>query len=342
MNDARFAVINEPFKSQQGKRNFLDFKIEFLQRRFKLLEQALIIEEELKKAEKLNISSAEPPRPSQKENFEDTVAVGENLQSLVTEAANDTRSDNVALHKVLTQLEELLNEMKGDISRLPATLTHFPVVSKKLQMTERQILNRLTTEDSGATAGLSSLPPPGPFVTPAMNQKFNGIQPKFAALHDEGFINIEEKNAAATTLTNNKEEEEKKDVTIAAAASSTEVEKVEEKYDIKKEEEKETTTNGTFETKDDDTTEKEEEIKQENGNDDVEMQESYINGNDQPSKLEANGMHISAAASHQETSVEVEEEVEKMDTSEDVEQQLPSTKESSSATEEEKVPESTA
>uniref|UniRef100_A0AC34GCA4 CHD C-terminal 2 domain-containing protein n=1 Tax=Panagrolaimus sp. ES5 TaxID=591445 RepID=A0AC34GCA4_9BILA len=259
MNDARFAIINEPFKSEQGKGNFLDLKNKFLQRRFKLLEQALIIEEQLRRAAHLNITQKpeEQQTAQLNEHFADLEAIAESHQSLVKEAANGTRGANVVLHKeaangtrganvvlhkVLTQLEELLNEMKGDVSRLPATLTRLPTVTERLQMTERQILNRLTTKDPEAAAGLSPLPPPGPFVTPAMNQKFNGIQPKFAALHGEGFINIEEDNAAATILTNNKEEEKKKDVTIAAA-SSTEVEKVEEKSDIKKEEEKETSTN---------------------------------------------------------------------------------------------------
>lgn len=76
--------------------------------------------------------------------------------------------------------------MKADVSRLPATLTRLPNVTERLQMTERQILNRLTTKDPDASAGLSPLPPPGPFVSPAANQKFTGIQPKFAALHGEG------------------------------------------------------------------------------------------------------------------------------------------------------------
>lgn len=40
--DARFAIINEPFKMDVGKGNFLEIKNKFLARRFKLLEQALV------------------------------------------------------------------------------------------------------------------------------------------------------------------------------------------------------------------------------------------------------------------------------------------------------------
>jgi len=45
-NDAQFAIINEPFKTEANKGNFLEMKNKFLARRFKLLEQALVIEAE--------------------------------------------------------------------------------------------------------------------------------------------------------------------------------------------------------------------------------------------------------------------------------------------------------
>ena len=36
-NDVRFAIINEPFKAEQGKGNFLEMKNKFLARRFKVV-----------------------------------------------------------------------------------------------------------------------------------------------------------------------------------------------------------------------------------------------------------------------------------------------------------------
>merc|ERR1719264_1629748 len=48
-NDGRFCIINEPFKMDVGKGNFLEIKNKFLARRFKLLEQALVIEEQLRR-----------------------------------------------------------------------------------------------------------------------------------------------------------------------------------------------------------------------------------------------------------------------------------------------------
>ncbi len=45
-----------------------------------------------------------------------------------------------------------------------------------------RILNRLTAKDNDAESGKSPLPPPGPFVTPLLNQQLSGIQPKFMVL----------------------------------------------------------------------------------------------------------------------------------------------------------------
>ena len=73
-NDIRFNIINEPFKvckaltlnkeennftslqMDVGKGNFLEIKNKFLARRFKLLEQALVIEEQLRRAAYLNLT----------------------------------------------------------------------------------------------------------------------------------------------------------------------------------------------------------------------------------------------------------------------------------------------
>jgi chromodomain-helicase-DNA-binding protein 5 len=53
--DAHYNIINEPFKTEIGKGNFMEIKNRFLQRRFKLLEQALVIEEQLRRAAYLNV-----------------------------------------------------------------------------------------------------------------------------------------------------------------------------------------------------------------------------------------------------------------------------------------------
>lgn len=67
---------------------------------------------------------------------------------------------------VLNQLEELLSDMKADVTRLPSMLSRIPPVAARLQMSERSILSRLTTRGgeppvqqvSGLWAGAQSLP----------------------------------------------------------------------------------------------------------------------------------------------------------------------------------------
>lgn len=66
-------------------------------------------------------------------------------------------SFSVARAPVLNQLEELLSDMKADVTRLPATLSRIPPIAARLQMSERSILSRL------ASKGTESHPTP---VTP--------------------------------------------------------------------------------------------------------------------------------------------------------------------------------
>ncbi|CAD6191489.1 unnamed protein product [Caenorhabditis auriculariae] len=182
-NDARYAIINEPFKQEQGKGNFAEIKNKFLQRRFKLLEQAMVIEEQLRRASYLQLQNQPDAPGALAQRFADLENIADAHLNIAKESQAGNRNANAVLHKVLGQLEELLSDMKADVSRLPATLNQLRPVTQRLNMTERQILSRLTTKDPEALAGRSPIPPPGPFITPLLNQQFNGIQPKFAALH---------------------------------------------------------------------------------------------------------------------------------------------------------------
>ncbi|KRY35153.1 Chromodomain-helicase-DNA-binding protein 3 [Trichinella spiralis] len=170
-NDPRFAIINEPFSSEQGKGNFVDIKNKFLQRRFKLLEQALIIEEQLRRAAYLNLQQdIINPVMALNMRFSEVECLAESHQHLSRESLSGNRPANAVLFKVLNQLEELLNDMKSDVSRLPATLARLPSVTSRLAMSERSILSRLTMKDSGeAVPPNPGLPPPGPFVTPSFS-----------------------------------------------------------------------------------------------------------------------------------------------------------------------------
>ncbi|CAH1990110.1 unnamed protein product [Acanthoscelides obtectus] len=187
--DARFAIINEPFKMDVGKGNFLEIKNKFLARRFKLLEQALVIEEQLRRAAYLNLTQ-DPNHPAMSLNarFAEVECLAESHQHLSKESLAGNKPANAVLHKVLNQLEELLSDMKSDVSRLPATLARIPPVAQRLQMSERSILSRLAATSSSntqaTTAVMSQFPPgfnagnlPG-FAAAAAN--FSNFRPQYS------------------------------------------------------------------------------------------------------------------------------------------------------------------
>ena len=152
-NDPRYAILNEPFKGEMNRGNFLEIKNKFLARRFKLLEQALVIEEQLRRAAYLNMSE-DPTHPSMALNtrFAEVECLAESHQHLSKESMAGNKPANAVLHKVLKQLEELLSDMKADVTRLPATIARIPPVAVRLQMSERNILSRLANRSSGAAA----------------------------------------------------------------------------------------------------------------------------------------------------------------------------------------------
>uniref|UniRef100_A0A8C9TSH1 Chromodomain helicase DNA binding protein 5 n=1 Tax=Scleropages formosus TaxID=113540 RepID=A0A8C9TSH1_SCLFO len=145
-NDPRYAILNEPFKTEMHKGNYLEMKNKFLARRFKLLEQALVIEEQLRRAAYLNMTQ-DPSHPAMALNtrFAEVECLAESHQHLSKESLAGNKPANAVLHKVLNQLEELLSDMKADVTRLPSMLSRIPPVSARLQMSERSILSRLTS-----------------------------------------------------------------------------------------------------------------------------------------------------------------------------------------------------
>merc|ERR1712156_1100692 len=135
--------------------NFLEIKNKFLARRFKLLEQALVIEEQLRRAAFLNLTQdANHPAMALNARFAELECLAESHQHLSKESLGGNKPANAVLHKVLNQLEELLSDMKQDVSRLPATLARVPPVTQRLQMSERNILNRLV--NPAALAGTNT------------------------------------------------------------------------------------------------------------------------------------------------------------------------------------------
>ncbi|XP_039552588.1 chromodomain-helicase-DNA-binding protein 3-like, partial [Passer montanus] len=140
-NDGAFGVINEPFKGEASKGNFLEMKNKFLARRFK-------------------------------------------FQLPITREQQAEGTLSPCARAVLNQLEELLSDMKADVTRLPATLSRIPPIAARLQMSERSILSRL------ASKGTESHPPPsfppGPYATPPSFGGSFGTPPGGALPHPGG------------------------------------------------------------------------------------------------------------------------------------------------------------
>merc|ERR1711997_622883 len=176
-NDVRFCISNEPFKMDVGKGNFLEIKNKFLARRFKLLEQALVIEEQLRRAAYLNLTQdTNHPAMALNTRFTEVECLAESHQHLSKESLAGNKPANAVLHKVLNQLEELLSDMKSDVSRLPASLARIPPVAQRLQMSERSILSRLATNATGgATAEGSQITPAGQFPSGFHQGQLSGV-----------------------------------------------------------------------------------------------------------------------------------------------------------------------
>lgn len=150
-NDLAFSIINEPFKFDASKNNFVDIKNKFLARRFKLLEQALVIEEQLRRAAVSNMPqdiATIPQVGALNQRFAELETIAEAQQQLTKESTTGgSKPARMVLAKVLNQLDDLLNDMKSDVSRLPATISRIPSVASRLQMSERTILSRLAHQD---------------------------------------------------------------------------------------------------------------------------------------------------------------------------------------------------
>lgn len=140
-NDPRFDTINRPFA-----RMSVDYKNKFIARRFKLLEQALIVEEQLKRATLMEVKQDNAhPAMSLQSRFAELECLAESHQHLSKESLSGNKPANAVLHKVLNQLENLLSDMKNDVTRLPTALAKMPPVTHRLVMSERAVLTRLTT-----------------------------------------------------------------------------------------------------------------------------------------------------------------------------------------------------
>ncbi|NWH80786.1 CHD5 protein, partial [Piaya cayana] len=191
-NDPRYVILNEPFKSEIHKGNYLEMKNKFLARRelwsrifpsltSQLLEQALVIEEQLRRAAYLNMTQ-DPNHPAMALNarLAEVECLAESHQHLSKESLAGNKPANAVLHKVLNQLEELLSDMKADVTRLPSMLSRIPPVAARLQMSERSILSRLATRGGDPAIQQGSF---------GSSQIYNNFGPNFRGPGPGGIVN---------------------------------------------------------------------------------------------------------------------------------------------------------
>merc|ERR1719361_691315 len=166
-NDMRFAIINEPFKMDVEKGNFLEIKNKFLARRFKLLEQGLVIEEQLRKMTLVQLPNDEGQAEIDiNDKLAEVETLAESHRHLSKERFAEDKSATELFYKKLDHLEDLLSDMKSDVSRLPVSLAKIPSVAQRLQMSEKSILARLSTNSTGGSSTIQSqITPAGQFPT---------------------------------------------------------------------------------------------------------------------------------------------------------------------------------
>lgn len=154
-NDPQFSIIDKPFHMDVSKGNFLEIKNKFLTRRMKLLEQSLVIEEQLRRASTMNETAAAATSDPVSTmtlgtKFAELETLAEAHQCLGKDAESGNKHVNSVLHKVLNQLDNLLNDMKTDVARIPTNLARIPPVSQRLLLSERSILSRLAGQSQQA------------------------------------------------------------------------------------------------------------------------------------------------------------------------------------------------
>lgn len=114
-------------------------------RRFKLLEQALVIEEQLRRAAYLNLTQEQNnPLMALNSRINDLELFAEAnkdvlMQYAATKDPASVKPMNIVLQKVMTQLDEICADIKTEGTRVPNALARVPSVSNRLQLSERSM-----------------------------------------------------------------------------------------------------------------------------------------------------------------------------------------------------------
>jgi len=128
--DEDLRILWEPFK------NSLHIKNKFMERRLRLLEQALVMEEQLRRSNHLNKLTSDEKQQESDEESKDSDEKEE--KSNENEKVNDENKPlNRNIHRVVNHIEELLNDMKSDCGRIPQTVQRIPPIAQRLQLSQK-------------------------------------------------------------------------------------------------------------------------------------------------------------------------------------------------------------
>jgi chromodomain-helicase-DNA-binding protein 4 len=134
--DARFAIIAEPFRHQQAQagisntNSYIEMKNKFLARRFKLLEQALVVEEQMRRAAHLNASGGPTQQMLQ-------------MQHVVVDPMSGQASSALSLNAKFSELETLTDSHY----HLTNNTNNPQSTSKFLIINNRYLINKSITID---------------------------------------------------------------------------------------------------------------------------------------------------------------------------------------------------
>jgi hypothetical protein len=139
--DPRFALLNEPFKAGQAKADFVEDRNNFLKRRHKLLEQALVIEEQLRRVGNQFEQLDKPVFEDDEVQFVSSSGAGDRFTKLVVANHQLTRRvlpkngvSAAMVYKSLLQLNAMLQEMRSDVSRMSVKVDQLPSVCDQLKV----------------------------------------------------------------------------------------------------------------------------------------------------------------------------------------------------------------
>ena len=134
--DEAFSILSEPFKSS------IHIKNKFMERRLRLLEQALVFEEQFRRTAHLaRLNLAEEKDKSEdmsEEGDEDKEEKEDKEEPEEKEETNDENKPlNATIHRCINQYEELMTDMKSDCGRIPQTVQRIPPIAQRLQISQK-------------------------------------------------------------------------------------------------------------------------------------------------------------------------------------------------------------